>query len=216
MQNCASPRERTGTSTLLNIKLSICRCHINFGVAYPTSFEVNSMKHHLLIAATAVALALPALSTRVFAESEQAGEHHQFSAEDMAAFTDARIAGLKTGLKLTPSQEKNWPALETALRDVAKARAERKAEWREKAKELHEHHDVIEGLRLGAKALSARSADLEKIADAAKPLYDSLDDSQKLRFRVLLHAIAKPHGEHGHWGARYGWDSDKRDAGHGG
>jgi LTXXQ motif family protein len=175
------------------------------------------VKHHLLIAATAVALALPALSTRVFAAPpEQASEEHQFSPEDIAAFTDARIAALKAGLKLTPAQEKNWPALETALREVAKARAARKAEWQEKAKELHEHHDVIEGLRLGATALSARSADLEKIADAAKPLYDSLDDSQKLRFRVLLHAILKPHGEHGHWGARCGWDSDEHDAGHGG
>jgi hypothetical protein len=27
---------------------------------------------------------------------------------------------------------------------------------------------------------------LEKIADAAKPLYDSLDDGQKHRFSVLL------------------------------
>jgi len=37
------------------------------------------------------------------------------SAEDAAAFTDARIAGLKAGLKLTPEQEKNWPAVETAI-----------------------------------------------------------------------------------------------------
>src|SRR5439155_23574335 len=36
------------------------------------------------------------------------------SAEDVAAFTDARIAGLKAGLKLTPEQEKNWPAVEAA------------------------------------------------------------------------------------------------------
>src|SRR3569623_1697352 len=47
------------------------------------------------------------------------------SAEDVSAFTDARIAGLKAGLKLTAEQEKNWPAVETAIRDLAKARADR-------------------------------------------------------------------------------------------
>ncbi len=47
------------------------------------------------------------------------------SAEDAAAFTDARIAGLKAGLKLTAEQEKNWPAVETAIRDLAKQRADR-------------------------------------------------------------------------------------------
>jgi hypothetical protein len=55
-----------------------------------------------------------------------------------------------------------------------------------KGQEHHEKRDLIEGFRLGAKNLSARGAELEKIADAAKPLYDSLDDGQKHRFSVLL------------------------------
>jgi zinc resistance-associated protein len=46
-------------------------------------------------------------------------EHrHRMSVEDMAAFADARIAGLKAGLELTPDQAKNWPAFEQALRDI--------------------------------------------------------------------------------------------------
>ena len=54
-------------------------------------------------------------------------EHrHRPSAEDMAAFTDARIAALKAGLELTPDQAKNWPAFEQALRDMAQLRAQRK------------------------------------------------------------------------------------------
>jgi hypothetical protein len=59
---------------------------------------------------------------------------------------------------------------------------------------------LIEGFRLGAKHLSARSAELEKIADAAKPLYDGLDDSQKHRFGVLLHEVFRRHDFHMHWG----------------
>ncbi len=169
------------------------------------------MKKHLLIAATAIALAFPVLSSGAFAEPAEHGDHHEFSAEDVSAFTDAKIAGLKAGLKLTATQEKNWPTLETALRDIAKARAAHAAEAREKFKQLHEHHDLIEGLRFHSKALAARASELDKLADAAKPLYDSLDDAQKRRFRVLLHAIAKGHGHHGHWGGGPEGDHDGGD-----
>ena len=40
-------------------------------------------------------------------------------ADDLKAFTDARIAALKAGLQLTPDQEKNWAPFEQALRDLA-------------------------------------------------------------------------------------------------
>jgi ABC-type transporter Mla subunit MlaD len=52
-------------------------------------------------------------------------------------------------------------------------------EWREKAKELRKHRSVIEDLQRGAKRLAARSAELERLIDAAKPLYDSLDDAKR-------------------------------------
>ena len=39
----------------------------------------------------------------------------QLTADDIAAFTDAHIAALKVALKLTPAQEKNWPAVEPIL-----------------------------------------------------------------------------------------------------
>jgi len=81
------------------------------------------------------------------APREKVAEHQQLAAEHAAAFTDARIAALKAGLKLTSAQDKNWPALETVLREVAKDRATRTAEWNEKAKEHHEKRDLIEGFR---------------------------------------------------------------------
>src|SRR5690348_831808 len=57
------------------------------------------------------------------------------SAEDMAAFADARIAALKAGLRLNADQEKNWPAVETALRDLAKQRAERRQKFADRMRE---------------------------------------------------------------------------------
>src|SRR5580658_2446849 len=50
---------------------------------------------------------------------------HHPSAADMAAFTDARVAGLKAGLELTADQAKNWPPFEQAVRDLAQLRIAR-------------------------------------------------------------------------------------------
>jgi hypothetical protein len=172
-------------------------------------------KRFMLAAATASCLFLGFSSGSVAAAPDHAGEHHAFSAEDRAALSDAHIAALKVGLKLTPEQEKNWPALEAVLRDVAKARAARMAEWHEKAKASHEHPDLIEGLRRGAKALTVRAGEMEKIADAAKPLYESLDDAQKRRFGMLFHAMARMRGHMGHMGRMDGRPDDHEDDGHG-
>ena len=49
----------------------------------------------------------------------------QLSADDRAALVDARIAGLKAGLKLTAEQEKLWPPVEKAIRDTATNRQAR-------------------------------------------------------------------------------------------
>ncbi len=152
------------------------------------------MKKHLLLTAAILSLSLP-IST-AFAEPPGRGpEHHRaFSAADAAAFTNARIAALKAGLELTPAQEKLWPAFEATLRDNAKARAARLGEWREKKEEAREKPDVLAMLRAGGKALAERGAELEKLADAAKPLYDTLDEAQKRRFGVLLHMMRQPLG----------------------
>jgi len=156
------------------------------------------MKKHLLIAAAAAALLLPVLSTGSYAEppKQEAGAPWKLSDEDRAALVDARIAGLKAGLKLTAAQEKNWPAVEAAIRDRAKARAARRAEWAEVRKEHEGHHNLIEKMQHHAKALETRAAELTKFSEAIKPLYDSLDEGQKRRLVVILHTISGHHGHH--------------------
>ncbi len=134
------------------------------------------------------------------------GARAQVSTEDVAAFTDARIAGLKAGLKLTAEQEKNWPAVEAALRDRAKQRAERanaRAERREARRAgsntTQPASDAIARMREGADALTARAAGMKKLADASEPLYKSLDDGQKRRFGALLRTGGRDgHHRHGH------------------
>jgi zinc resistance-associated protein len=169
--------------------------------------ETGSMKKHLLIAAAAAALLLPVLSSGAYAEppKQEASAPWKLSDEDRAALVDARVAGLKAGLKLTAAQEKNWPAVETAIRDRAKARAARWAEWVEKRKEHEGHHDLIERLREHAKALEARAAQLTKFSEAIKPLYESLDEGQKRRLGALLRDAGGHHGHHFADGEGHGW-----------
>jgi zinc resistance-associated protein len=126
------------------------------------------------------------------------GHHWRMSTADITAFADARIAALKAGLELTPEQEKNWPALESAMRDMAKQRADRVAA-RQKAEKPA---DPIARLSQRAEAMESRGAALKKLAEAAAPLYQSLNDAQKHRFMVL----ARLSGRHfGHGYGHHGW-----------
>src|SRR5271157_4151058 len=102
-------------------------------------------------------------------------EHrHRPSAEDMAAFTDARIAALKAGLELTPDQAKNWPAFEQALRDMAQLRAQRR-QAREAANQQDQTQTApFERLAHRADNMAKTSAALKRIADAGAPLYQTL------------------------------------------
>jgi zinc resistance-associated protein len=118
----------------------------------------------------------------------------QLTADDIAAFTDARIAALKTALKLTPAQEKNWPAVEQALRDISKERLARRA-----ARANGQPIDATERLRKRADALTARAEALRRLADAEKPLYQSLDDAQKRRFSIALRFAARRHIAEHRW-----------------
>ncbi|SRR5260221_8777187 len=136
-----------------------------------------------IIAAGATALALIAGASAYAQESSAGpdfGRRQQFGAEDRAAFLDARVAALHAGLRLTPEQEKAWPAFEQAYRDLAATRGDRSAGPR-----TEQSLDPGQRAQRNADALAARSAALKRYADAIAPLYQSFDDSQKRRFGVL-------------------------------
>jgi zinc resistance-associated protein len=135
--------------------------------------------------------------------------HHHMSAEDRAAFVDARIAALKAGLELTPDQAKNWPAFEQALRDMAKLRAERIAA-REAREQNPSQTPIAPFDRLSQRAdnMAKASAVLKRIAETGQPLYMSLSDAQKGRYQKLARML-RPHHHYMH--ARFGVSSEWRD-----
>jgi zinc resistance-associated protein len=123
------------------------------------------------------------------------------SADDISAFSDARIAALHAGLKLTADQEKNWPPVEAALREVAKQRIARITA----RASADVPTDPIQRMQLRADIMTQHGAALKKLADAAGPLYQSLDDGQKHRFALLARMERRHFGRgEGHPGMR-GW-----------
>jgi hypothetical protein len=122
--------------------------------------------------------------------------HHRFSPEDRAAFVDARIAGLKAGLELTPDQAKNWPMFEQALRDMAQLRAQLRAA-RQAQEQNRTSTTSFERLARRADNMSKISTALKHVADAGTPLYQSLNDAQKERFKILPQML-RPHHRHMH------------------
>ena len=151
----------------------------------------------ILAGTTALAIAGTSLAYAQFQNGPDRAQHWRPSAADMSAFGDARIAALHAGLKLTPDQEKNWPAVEAALRDLAKQRSERFAARASADKPK----DPIARMTMRANMMTERGASLKKLADAEAPLYQSLDEAQKHRFMVLArlgdHHMGHHRGRHG-------------------
>lgn len=145
----------------------------------------------ILIAAGVLAASSAMAQQRGPATDGARGSSERFamlSPEDRAAMTDARIAALRAGLRLTPEQEKSWPAVESAMRDLAKQRGD----VRERMREARRNSDPIARLRAAADAMGERSTGLKRLADASEPLYRSLDDSQKRRLQILTRQAMRP------------------------
>ena len=134
---------------------------------------------------------------------------------------DARIVDLKANLRLSADQAKHWSGLESVLHDIAMKRAKSRAGERDlqtghasskssaaaappiadedgnidartgrDARSNSQPDDITE-MRREADALAAQSANLRQISDAAKPLYDSLDDRQRRRLVQFVHDVLR-------------------------
>ena len=141
----------------------------------------------------ALVLSTFALSANADPTDQRSGpmgmERMQHWAADHQALLDAKLAGLKAGLKLTPDQEKLWGPFEAAVRDAAKMRMEHMRVMMDRMRgmmgEDAERRSPVDHIEAMAAHMSEAASALTKIADAAKPFYASLDDSQKRIFGWL-------------------------------
>ena len=147
------------------------------------------MKTSLFTLTAAALLAGAALTGSAVAQDSS--RRAELSANQIADQVDALTARIRADLRLTPEQENNWAGFESAVRDVSKTRADREITLRADRAQHKGSVDVIEQMRRGAASMSERSVDQKKIADAAQPLFASLDDQQKRRFAEQLDHIAQ-------------------------
>ena len=166
------------------------------------------MKNTLVssFAAIGVAAALVIPMTSGAEARDRRSERDVLTVDQSADQADARIAILKADLRLTPDQAQHWAGLSSALHDIAVKRAKRWAAANElqtgrassashvtpdqgapngerdaSRERTARAADGIEEMRSEADAYTIQAADLRQVADAAQPLYESLDNGQRQR-----------------------------------
>jgi zinc resistance-associated protein len=170
------------------------------------------MLKKVVIGTAALMLAASAYAYAQQPTGRDGGRRFQPRAEDRAAFLDARMAALHAGLKLTPDQEKSWSGFEQGYRALAASRAEAMNTFRDRDRDRAD--DPITRAQRAGDFMTKRGGALKQYADAAAPLYNSLDDAQKQRFEVLSR-IGRPrfalfgHDRGGFGGDRGGFRGDR-------
>jgi hypothetical protein len=141
--------------------------------------------------ATAAAAALFASGfaiTAAAAQTDQQPTHAELVQHWAEAALDAQLKGMKTSLRLTAEQEKLWGPFESAVKDGAKARV------LALQKEQDGALTPMDRLNATADRLAQSTANLQKMVEAAKPLYATLNDSQKREFITLGRMLVPERG----------------------
>jgi hypothetical protein len=105
----------------------------------------------------------------------------QMTAEQIVSNSDANIERIKKELGLTPEQEKHWAGFNSAMHYLGHNGADR-LKLRVARAKRDPPDDIIEQMRNEAQFLNDRAVDQRNVADAAEPLFASLDDKQKAVF----------------------------------
>ena len=134
----------------------------------------------LALAASTFALPLAATSD----EPPSRAERMHRMAADREIMMHARLAGMKSGLALTADQDKLWNPFEAAIMDVFKSRMETMEEMMT-MREGGQRMSPVERMDFMADHMARHAARMKAVAEAAKPLYSSLDATQKRTFEVL-------------------------------
>lgn len=109
------------------------------------------------------------------------------SEADRKAFFEARLAAVKAGLQLNETQLRLWPPVETAVREMMTKRQE----WSERIRKEGRPANPVDRMKRRGDFMAEHGAALQKFANAARPLYDTLTDEQKRRLRMLTPGMGR-------------------------
>jgi hypothetical protein len=115
------------------------------------------------------------------------------TADQIVAASDANIARIKAELKLTADQDKHWGEFNSAMHYLGRNGADR-LNLRIARAQRDPPDDVIEQMRNEAQFLADRASDQRNLADAAEPLYRSLDERQKSLFVAEMVKLSRERG----------------------
>lgn len=155
----------------------------------------------LSAAAASLTMAQPAYpSAQPGPQAQQGMRHHQgqrafrLSSERI----EARLAYIRTALKITDAQQPQWNAFADTLRKQAAARDKRMQEWRAQAGQRTERTQptAISRLERQQQRLAAAAASLSERLAVQKPLYAALSADQKLVADEVLAARGGRGGRH--------------------
>jgi hypothetical protein len=110
----------------------------------------------------------------VAAKASAAPAHPHAANRPSYILDDAQIASIKTRLHLTPDQERMWPAVEAALRNMAYKRTQQAA---------------ARGAARNVQAAAVDPEAVEGLKSAAVPLIMSFSSEQKDEVRSLAHVM---------------------------
>jgi hypothetical protein len=125
--------------------------------------------------------------------AQPAAAEPQLTAEQIVANSDAYIDRIKTELQLTPEQEKHWTAFNSAMHYLGHNGADR-LNLRIARAQRDPPDDIIEQMRNEAQFLNDRAVDQRNVADAAEPLFASLDARQKAIFIDQMVRLSRERG----------------------
>jgi hypothetical protein len=119
------------------------------------------------------------VAPRPFAEAKAAAPTPAYRSANRPGFVldDAQIASIKQRLRLTPDQERMWPAVEAALRNIAY----------ERAREARRHSVPANGNAVAS--IDPNGAAAQDLKSAAIPLIMSFNDEQRNEVRSLAHVM---------------------------
>lgn len=117
----------------------------------------------------------------------------QLTAEQIVVNSDAYIERIKAELKLTPEQEKHWTAFNSAMHYLGHNGADR-LNLRIARAQRDPPDDIIDQMRNEAQFLNDRALDQRNVADAAEPLFASLDPRQRTIFIEQMVRLSRERG----------------------
>jgi hypothetical protein len=126
-------------------------------------------------------------------------EGRGMSQDDFNRFVDARIAGIRAGLRLTADQERLWQPVEAAIRENANERFNRMQQFRNN-RDQNQQLDFMQRLERRSTLMTENAQRTSALATAMRPLWDSFNDDQKrIAPRLLRQAVGG-----------MGWRGDRR------